>query len=768
MKRILLSLLTLAALASCSKEPAPTPAAGDGIIRVVAGVAATRAVADASTGLTGASFIVVEGGATAPASFAGGTAYTGDVAAASGEVTFTSANVPAYNLDDANAWFAAYAPGGALASDAIEWPIDGRTDIMVTDAVWNAGKRSAPVSTGLNFNHRLSQVEVVCRAESGTAASVVRSVWGEITKIEFVGAPATMKYDLSATPAVSVSGSADFALLADYDGTAFTPVAIPEDDNTTACAVAMLAPVAAAGAESFRLKVTTSGAAAATPVPITVEIPVSLGGSAEPMTAGRKHTVTLSFKAEEKLIGVAATAVEEWSAGGTGSGEIEFPTPPRVGYYYYADGSTSKTLKSGKTAEGIVFWVDKDEPWHFKVVSKGESGSKAWGPEPSDFSAADYAGIRIADPTDLAALALQNGRTNRQIVGRWIDNNAGKTISDFPAFGYCDDMGEGWYLPAENELQQVWCAWNGIEPTVWFGETAPAGNASARTAFDALLTTAGGSAFKATRTDRYWSSTEGHDQYALLMYFETGRSISDRKHYDYPVRCIREISPPPSVRDYYYSDGSTSTELNSKKTAEGIVFWVDPADPIHFKVIALSDSSGPWSNSEFDVGTGDYAGIRDGRIGDTPGDAGDAASPARVSGKTNRELLGRWIDDSSVNTAHKTIDDFPAFKNCDNMGDGWYLPAVNELQYFTCAYNGAEPVTWANGSAAFHFDSSTQGVFNALFEAAGGQQLSNELYLSSTEFMASEIWYVRFVNGDTTFGRKGQFRYQGRCIKEIN
>lgn len=770
MKRILLSLLTLAALASCSKEPAPTPAAGDGIIRVVAGVAATRAVADASTGLTGASFIVVEGGATAPVSFAGGTAYTGDVAAASGEVTFTSANVPAYNLDDANAWFAAYAPGGALAGDAIEWPIDGRTDIMVTDAVWNAGKRSAPVSTGLNFNHRLSQVEVVCRAESGAATSAVRSVWGEITKIEFVGAPVTMKYDLSATPAVSVSGSADFALLADYDGTAFTPLAIPEDDNTTVCAVAMLAPVAVAGAESFRLKVTTSGAAAATPVPITVEIPVSLGGSAEPMTAGRKHTVTLSFKAEEKLIGVAATAVEEWSAGGTGSGEIEFPTPPRVGYYYYADGSTSKTLKSGKTAEGIVFWVDKDEPWHFKVVSKGESGSKAWGPEPSDFSAADYAGIRIANPdTDLAALGRQNGRTNRQIVGRWIDNNAGKTISDFPAFGYCDDMGEGWYLPAENELQQVWCAWNGIEPTVWFGETAPAGNASARTAFDALLTTAGGSAFKATRTDRYWSSTEGHDQYALLMYFETGKSISDRKHYDYPVRCIREILPPPSLRDYYYSDGSTSTELDAGKTVEGIVFWVDPANSTHFKVVGMQETTPiPWCLSvPYDVGVGDYAAIRDG--------AKDVDAPARRSGKANREILGRWLADAAVNTTNATIADFPAFEYCDGKGEGWYLPAVNEWQYLICTICNIEPKTWAFGNISTDYrnyiSSDVLDEFNKLFTNAGGQAMTGYFYWSATEFDPTYSYFFYVLDAELDYSTISKESYHSmfyaRCIKDV-
>ena len=762
MKRIFLLLLALAALASCSKEPAPTPDAADGCIRVVAGVASTRAVADASTGLTGASFVVVEGGQAAPVSFAGGTAYTGNVAAASGEVTFTSAAVPTYDLGGQHAWFAAYAPGGTLTNDATEWTIDGKTDIMLTNTVWDAGTYDAPKSTGLNFNHRLSQVEVICRAESGAAASAVQAAWGAITKIEFVGAPATMKYDLNATPAVSVSGSADFPLLADYDGTAFAQTAIGESGSTTVNAVAMLAPVAATGAESFRLKVTTAGAAAAVPVPITVEIPVSLGGSAAPMTAGRRHVVTLSFKAEAKQIEVAATAVEEWSAGGTGSGEAGFPMPPKVNYYYYSDGTTSQTLNPDKTAEGIVFWVDKDDPWHFRVVSKGEAASNAWGPEPSDFSAADYAGIRVADPAaDLAAFALQNGRSNRQIVGRWIDANAGKTISDFGAFKACDDMGADWFLPAENELQQVWCAWNGIEPTVWFGDTAPAGNASARTAFDARLTAAGGAAFKASSSDRYWSSTEGSNDYALSIYFEGGKSVSDRKHYDYPVRCIREILPPPAGKDYYYSDGTTSTKLNPKKTPEGFVFWVDPADPMHYKVMAFNDSySGSWSSSNFDVGTGVYAGIRDGNS------SGDVNSPARVSGKTNRELLGGWIADGSANPTGKTIDDFPKFKACDQMGDGWYLPAVNELQSFACIYNGVEPATWATGEV-FSSDYTVQGAFDALFIAAGYYSFSSDFYYSSTEHDSDDVWFVRIINGETVFNKKTSGR-SAHCIKEIN
>lgn len=321
MKRILLSLLTLTVLASCSKEPATTPVAADGIIRVVAGVAATRAVADASTGLTGASFIVVKGNQTPP-SFAGGTAYMGDVAAVSGEVTFTAGGIPTYDLDGQHAWFVAFVPGGALTDNVIEWTIDGKTDIMVTNNVWDAGTYFDSAWRGLNFNHRLSQVEVVCQSESEAPLSAVRDNWGEITKIEFVGASTTMKYDLSATPVVSVSGSADLPLLADYNGTPFASIPIPASGNTTANVVAMLAPVKPTATESFRLRVTTSGTKSDAATPITMEIPVSLNGSAAAMTAGRKHKVTLTFRAKTELINVTVTYDDDWVPNGDVSGDI--------------------------------------------------------------------------------------------------------------------------------------------------------------------------------------------------------------------------------------------------------------------------------------------------------------------------------------------------------------------------------------------------------------------------------------------------------------
>ena len=184
---------------------------------------------------------------------------------------------------------------------------------------------------------------------------------------------------------------------------------------------------------------------------------------------------------------------------------------------------------------------------------------------------------------------------------------------------------------------------------------------------------------------------------------------------------------------------------------------------MHYKVMALDDldyRGNGFSQTSFDVGTGAYAGIRDANS------SGDVNSPARVSGKANREILGRWIADPSANTTGKAIDEFSSFKRCDDMGEGWCLPAVNELQHISCIYNGGDPTTWATGKSPYGFNSSATSEFRKLFEAAGGSGFDSDYYHSSTEYGSDKAWVVQVYEGETVFKTKNG--YFGRCIKEIN
>lgn len=325
MKRTIVSLMAVAFLAGCSKPgDVPVPA-GDGAIRIFTGIeASSKTVVTQDVGLTGAMFMKVDGSAE-PSDFSAVISpVSGNVAASTGEVSFVSA--PTYNPDNSHAYMIAYYPAGNLAAGAVTWSVDGQTDILRTDAVWDAGTYASP-NTGasgaqLTMNHQLSQVEVICKSESGPDVGSVRAAWGKITKIEFIDAPVSMVYTLNGLTVANGRDVADFAMLADYNGTAFSEIDIPDNGNASANAVAMLAPVAPTAGASFVLRVTASGDGV---TPVVQTVGIGLGSAKEAMVKGKIHKVTLTFKSDGRNISTAVTTIEGWTYGSEGSSDIEKP-----------------------------------------------------------------------------------------------------------------------------------------------------------------------------------------------------------------------------------------------------------------------------------------------------------------------------------------------------------------------------------------------------------------------------------------------------------
>lgn len=563
MKHLLFLLLPAVLLAGCSKGE-PDAGAGPGrggAIRIASAIEAsaeTRAVVTDGDQLADVQFLrvdVANDGAFPAACFTGVAPVAGTRMNTNAKPVVFDAPVPEYNTDDSRAYFVAYHPKTTVASEVAAWTIDGKTDILVTP-VWDAGKYSAP-KTGAGgaagdpmlFRHQLAQLEVICKAYTadGMPESTVQALWGDITSIELLNTASEATYAYATNTVAFGGAGAGIALLdgATYaDAFAAKPVTV--NDANAVTAAGMFAPDVTPGSTAkLQLRIRT------TEVPAGVKLQVQLrdGGADAGFTRGRKHTVTLSLRADPREIAVTGTAITPWGTGYGGGNAVEFPTPPVVGDYYYSDGTTSTALNASKTAEGIVFWVDPDNPWHYKVVSKNEE-HKVWGPSPSDFSGTDYAGIRVAEANinDLTAAGRLNGRTNREIVGRWIAdgsvNTTGKTIADFPAFKYCDDVGggNGWYLPAINELHYLLCAWNGGAPTTWGANAqVPYYDNSARTAFNARLTTAGGTALEFSSSSRFWSSSESDDDKCWVVLGD-GKTESHAKTWEYPTRCIKEIN----------------------------------------------------------------------------------------------------------------------------------------------------------------------------------------------------------------------------------
>ena len=92
----------------------------------------------------------------------------------------------------------------------------------------------------------------------------------------------------------------------------------------------------------------------------------------------------------------------------------------------------------------------------------------------------------------------------------------------------------------------------------------------------------------------------------------------------------------------------------------------------------------------------------------------------RTDGRDNMEKVARYIEANGL-----SWDDFPAFKWCRDKGEGWYLPAIDEL--LTIGHN-------YNGGTRMRNDRQARNKFNGALKDAGGERMDRMVYyFSSTE-----------------------------------
>lgn len=91
----------------------------------------------------------------------------------------------------------------------------------------------------------------------------------------------------------------------------------------------------------------------------------------------------------------------------------------------------------------------------------------------------------------------------------------------------------------------------------------------------------------------------------------------------------------------------------------------------------------------------------------------------RADGMANMEIVERYIAENGL-----SWDDFPAFKWCREQGDGWYLPAIDEVLTIGHNYNGGLRKN----------DRQARNKFNNTLKNAGGKRMDRMVYyFSSTE-----------------------------------
>ena len=291
-------------------------------------------------------------------------------------------------------------------------------------------------------------------------------------------------------------------------------------------------------------------------------------------------------------LALGGSALEQRSASSAQS-LSKTSAPYKIGDYYN-DG----------TKEGIVFEISNGG-YSGKIVSLKEEKLK-------------WSEVKV----ETNATSETDGMYNMQKI-RSLSN----WQNDYPAFAWCASLGDGWYLPALDELKAI---------------------SAQRAAINNTLKAKGKSEFE---NSYYWSSTQDSEFSAWNVLVSNGNTFDNGKDFNFYVRAVSafgtednassaqslsKTSAPYKVGDYY-NDG----------TKEGIVFEVTNGG-YSGKIVSLEQNKCKWSEKEVDTGA---TSKRDG-----------------MYNMQNIRSLENWQND------------YPPFAWCVSLGDGWYLPALDELK----------------------------------------------------------------------------------------
>ncbi|MDR2912360.1 MAG: DUF1566 domain-containing protein [Alistipes sp.] len=173
-------------------------------------------------------------------------------------------------------------------------------------------------------------------------------------------------------------------------------------------------------------------------------------------------------------------------------------------------------------------WPSADDPQGvvYSVSSGGQHGM-----------AVSLDEANVAWSTIYNTLTEVDNEVDGQINMNWL-RDLDDDFSDYPAFAWAHAKNPAettyeygkfnvWYLPAVEELQLLYCAFNGKPAQTWdVGSDPISENNDAKKFFNDSLTTAGGTAI--SDTEWYWSSTEalGKENNALQINYKTGFTYS--------------------------------------------------------------------------------------------------------------------------------------------------------------------------------------------------------------------------------------------------
>lgn len=475
-----------------------------------------------------------------------------------------------------------------------------------------------------------------------------------------------------------------------------------------------------------------------------------------------------------------------------------------VGEVYYEEG----------VAKGVVFWVDPADANNAKVVSL----KRVAGPWSS-----------AASPAETGARSSNDGAANTALLRQSAEYADGALA----ALTLCDELGEGWYWPAYNELLELFTAYN----------------APGATDFDRILTEQGGDVVDALgdgKGDRYWSSTEYGAAYAYFVRVtsmspdnSTRKTSTSNPRY---LRCFKVLGKvTPAPEPCVVTPSQSKVELAGTRDASATVA-VEVANGRLASAAAAPEA--PWLKIEITESgvvftateANDSGAVRTTTVTLTAaGDNGadDAACTIAVSQAMNvqasytagtpYEENGRvvgivfWVSedgqsakivsldrtekiawstegktllgatstaDGAANTAllkqSAEAASIPMLAFCEQHGEGWYWPAVDELKVLFEAYNGTSyaDASFAQPKDLLPEEQAARTAFDKLLTDNGGtaintaaQNNNGDAYIASTEITATNCDYVRFgkkyIGSEGGGATKTGTTRHGRCVKLV-
>jgi len=310
MKKLMISMLAMAAMVSCTNEienPDQPKIEGNEPVEILmnAGInqviTKTAGVIKPKDLVNDVAFVRSDGTAEPTWTSATLAAVDATIAATSGTITFSPTQY--YNINaDTKAYMIGYHPQtkGTLSANKVSYSgIDGQQDIMCSDMV--SGDKTSNASSSLTpaFKHLLTQLSFQIKAADATTATT----WGDVTKIELINQKTSADLTLSSTSTFAFTGEATGSYTIGDTNTSFD-----SSDATTAVPFGK-AIMAEAEQAKYTVKVTTTKYTSGINVDITVGA-----------VASTSYVVTLTFQSSS----IAATAtIGEWTTGEAGTGTVK-------------------------------------------------------------------------------------------------------------------------------------------------------------------------------------------------------------------------------------------------------------------------------------------------------------------------------------------------------------------------------------------------------------------------------------------------------------